>query len=121
VSFRISCKCTGSLSRYFSTQELSRIIGVGLSQLLGWKPDLKNPQLEASSFDKHYQIMGFLSPFLRLPLANRCYTKTTGLRSTVAWAMASLAQIQVVTHTGVRFLLIVYVVETPILKSNPLV
>uniref|UniRef100_A0A3Q3W0P0 Ribosomal RNA large subunit methyltransferase K/L-like methyltransferase domain-containing protein n=1 Tax=Mola mola TaxID=94237 RepID=A0A3Q3W0P0_MOLML len=94
VSFRISCKCTGSLSRYFSTQELSRIIGVGLSQLLGWKPDLKNPQLEASSFDKHYQIMGFLSPFLRLPLANRCYTKTTGLRSTVAWAMASLAQIQ---------------------------
>lgn len=38
--------------------------------------------------------------FIRLPLANRNYIKTTGLRSTVAWAMASLAQIQVLTHTA---------------------
>lgn len=51
----------------------------------------------ASSSDKHSEGMALLSPF-RLPLANRCYIKTTGLRSTVAWAMASLAQIQVLTH-----------------------
>uniref|UniRef100_A0A3Q3R9G4 Ribosomal RNA large subunit methyltransferase K/L-like methyltransferase domain-containing protein n=1 Tax=Monopterus albus TaxID=43700 RepID=A0A3Q3R9G4_MONAL len=38
-------------------------------------------------------------PLTRLPLANRSYIKTTGLRSTVAWAMASLAQIQVLRHT----------------------
>lgn len=31
----------------------------------------------------------------RLPLANREYIKTAGLRSTVAWAMASLAEISV--------------------------
>ena len=56
---------------------------------------------KAGSFDKHCQVMGFMFPFLRLPLANRCYTKTTGLRSTVAWAMGSLTQIKVVTHTRV--------------------
>ncbi|XP_023271487.1 THUMP domain-containing protein 2 isoform X1 [Seriola lalandi dorsalis] len=93
VSFRISCKCTGSLSRHFSTQELSKVIGVGLSRLLGWKAELKNPQLEVNVYlsDDHC-LMGI--PLTRLPLANRSYIKTTGLRSTIAWAMASLAQIQ---------------------------
>nr|XP_020457408.1 THUMP domain-containing protein 2 isoform X2 [Monopterus albus] len=93
VSFRISCKCTGSVSRYFSSQEVSKVIGVGLSRLLGWKADLKNPQLEVNVYlsDDHC-LLGI--PLTRLPLANRSYIKTTGLRSTVAWAMASLAQIQ---------------------------
>ncbi|KAF0027712.1 hypothetical protein F2P81_020453 [Scophthalmus maximus] len=67
VSFRISCKCTGALSRLLSTQ-----VNVHLS-------------------DDHC-LLGI--PLTRLPLANRSYIKTTGLRSTVAWAMASLAQIQ---------------------------
>ncbi|XP_034754723.1 THUMP domain-containing protein 2 isoform X2 [Etheostoma cragini] len=93
VSFRISCKCTGSLSRYFNTQEVSRVIGVGLSKLLGWKIDLKNPQLEVNvNLSDDHCLLGI--PLTRLPLAHRSYMKTTGLRSTVAWAMASLAQIQ---------------------------
>ncbi|XP_018517281.1 THUMP domain-containing protein 2 [Lates calcarifer] len=93
LSFRISCKCTGSLSRYFSTQEVSKMIGVGLGRLLGWKADLRNPQMEVNVYlsDDHC-LLGI--PLTRLPLANRNYIKTTGLRSTVAWAMASLAQIQ---------------------------
>ncbi|XP_070834041.1 THUMP domain-containing protein 2 [Chaetodon trifascialis] len=93
LSFRISCKCTGSLSRCFSAQEVSKVIGVGLSRLLGWKTDLKNPQLEVNVYlsDDHW-LLGI--PLTRLPLAKRSYIKTTGLRSTVAWAMASLAQIQ---------------------------
>ncbi|XP_010765757.1 THUMP domain-containing protein 2 [Notothenia coriiceps] len=93
VTFRISCKCTGSLSRYYSQQEVSRVIGVGLSRLMGWKADLKNPQLEVHVYlSDDNCLVGF--PLTRLPLANRSYIKTTGLRSTVAWAMASLAQIQ---------------------------
>lgn len=93
ASFRISCKCTGSLSRYLSIQEVSKIIGAGLSRLLGWKVDLKNPQLEvAVNLSDDHCLLGI--PLTRLPLANRSYIKTTGLRSTVAWAMASLAQIQ---------------------------
>lgn len=50
--------------------------------------------------------MGLPSLSFRLPLAHRSYIKTTGLRSTVAWAMASLAQIQVLTHTGAGCLLL---------------
>lgn len=34
----------------------------------------------------------------RLPLATREYIRTAGLRSTVAWAMASLAEINVSKH-----------------------
>ncbi|XP_049456949.1 THUMP domain-containing protein 2 isoform X2 [Epinephelus fuscoguttatus] len=99
VSFRISCKCTGSLSRFFSTQEVSRVIGVGLSRLLGWRVDLKDPQLEVNVYlsDDHC-LLGI--PLTRLPLANRSYIKTTGLRSTVAWAMTSLAQIQAAFFLG---------------------
>ncbi|XP_039995297.1 THUMP domain-containing protein 2 isoform X2 [Xiphias gladius] len=93
VSFRISCKCTGSLSRYFSTQDVSKLIGVGLGRLLGWKADLKNPQLEINvCLSDDHCLLGI--PLTRLPLSNRSYIKTTGLRSTIAWAMASLAQIQ---------------------------
>uniref|UniRef100_UPI0037E7E446 THUMP domain-containing protein 2 n=1 Tax=Semicossyphus pulcher TaxID=241346 RepID=UPI0037E7E446 len=93
VSFRVNCKCTGSLSRYFSTQEVSRVVGVGLSRLLGWTVDLKNPQMEINVYlsDDHC-LLGI--PLTRLPLANRSYIKTTGLRATVAWAMVSLAHIQ---------------------------
>lgn len=31
-------------------QEVSRLIGVGLSKLLGWRIDLKNPELEVGAF-----------------------------------------------------------------------
>uniref|UniRef100_A0A672HS67 THUMP domain-containing protein n=2 Tax=Salarias fasciatus TaxID=181472 RepID=A0A672HS67_SALFA len=93
ISFRISCKCTGSLSRCLTSQEVSRVIGVGLSKLLGWKVDLKNPTVEINvNLSDDHCLLGI--PLTRLPLANRTYIKTTGLRSTVAWAMASLVQIQ---------------------------
>lgn len=31
-------------------QEVSRLIGVGLSKLLGWRIDLKTPELEVGDF-----------------------------------------------------------------------
>ncbi|XP_068597801.1 THUMP domain-containing protein 2 [Brachionichthys hirsutus] len=93
ASFRISCKCTGSLSRHFSSQEASKVIGVGVRRRLGWRTDLKNPQLEVNVYlSDDLCLLGI--PLTRLPLASRGYIKTTGLRSTVAWAMASLGQIQ---------------------------
>ncbi|XP_068184364.1 THUMP domain-containing protein 2 isoform X2 [Antennarius striatus] len=93
VSFRICCKCTGSLSRHFSSQEVSKVIGVGVSRRLGWRSDLKNPHLEVNVYlSDDLCLLGI--PLTRSPLANRCYIKTTGLRSTVAWAMSSLVQIQ---------------------------
>ncbi|KAM4598871.1 THUMP domain-containing protein 2 [Fundulus diaphanus] len=93
VSFRISCKCSGSLSRCVSAQEVSKVMGAGLSRLLGWKADVRNPNMEINVYlSDDYCLLGI--PLTRLPLANRSYIKTTGLRSTIAWAMASLAQIQ---------------------------
>lgn len=139
---------------------MSKVIGVGLSRQLGWKVDLKNPQVEVLSSFHFFLLLYFLlfsdfclflstgeypfdwrslpngdlahqvfdlylssvttmlasgglliceeeqcfsendfrSPSIRLPLANRYYIKTTGLRSTIAWAIASLAQIQVSKH-----------------------
>eukprot|EP00063_Salmo_salar_P035605 XP_014010440.1 PREDICTED: THUMP domain-containing protein 2 [Salmo salar] len=93
VSFRVSCRCSGALSRRFSPQDLSRIIGTAASRQLGWRVDLRKPDLEVNVYmsDDHC-VLGI--PLLRLPLANRSYMKTTGLRSTIAWAMASLSDIK---------------------------
>ncbi|XP_020777053.2 THUMP domain-containing protein 2 [Boleophthalmus pectinirostris] len=93
VTFRICCKCSGSLSRYFSTQDVSKVLGASLTTLLGWRVDLKNPHLEVNvNLTDDYCLQGI--PLTKFPLANRNYVQTTGLRSTVAWAMASMAQIQ---------------------------
>lgn len=45
----------------------------------------------------HTVILGVSSGLFlcRVPLASRAYIKTAGLRSTIAWAMASLAEIKV--------------------------
>lgn len=93
LSFRISCKCSGNLARYFSTQNVSKILGASLTTSLGWWVDLRNPHLEVNvNLTDDYCLLGI--PLTKSPLANRSFVKTTGLRSTVAWAMTSLAQIQ---------------------------
>uniref|UniRef100_A0A3B3VFE0 THUMP domain containing 2 n=1 Tax=Poecilia latipinna TaxID=48699 RepID=A0A3B3VFE0_9TELE len=102
VSFRINCKCSGKLHRCISAQEVSRVMGMGLSRLLGWKADLKNPKLEINVYlNDDYCLLGIPLTRLLLPLANRSYLKTPGLRSTVAWAMASLALIEAACFLGV--------------------
>ncbi|XP_030167103.1 THUMP domain-containing protein 2 isoform X5 [Lynx canadensis] len=59
----------------------------------GWKADLRNPNLEIFiHLNDIYSVVGI--PVFRIPLASRAYIKTAGLRSTIAWALASLAEIQ---------------------------
>ncbi|KAL2308534.1 hypothetical protein Nmel_001579 [Mimus melanotis] len=65
-SFRVSCRCSGAIAKILTSQ-----IFVHLNDI--------------------HSVVGI--PLFRLPLANREYIKTAGLRSTVAWAMASLAEI----------------------------
>ncbi|XP_025061476.1 THUMP domain-containing protein 2 isoform X3 [Alligator sinensis] len=65
-TFRVSCRCSGAVSKVFTSQ-----IFVHLND--------------------EYSVVGI--PVFRLPLSNREYIKTAGLRSTIAWAMASLAEI----------------------------
>ncbi|KAJ8250509.1 hypothetical protein COCON_G00224310 [Conger conger] len=93
VSFRVCCRSSGSAARMLSCQDLGRVIGVALSKQLGWTVNLREPDLEVSvHLSQDHCVVGL--PLLRSPLASRSYIKTTGLRSTVAWAMASLAEIK---------------------------
>ncbi|XP_029450206.1 THUMP domain-containing protein 2 [Rhinatrema bivittatum] len=95
ISFRVSCRCSGTVAKRFTSQEVGRVIGIALIKQFGWKADLRNPYLEIFvHLNDIYSVVGF--PVLRHPLASREYIQCTGLRSTVAWAMASLAEI----HNG---------------------
>ncbi|XP_073683542.1 THUMP domain-containing protein 2-like [Garra rufa] len=88
-SFRVSCRCNGVIARSYTSQRLSRIIGMAIKDHLGWKVDLRDPVLEVNVYlsDDHC-IVGI--PLLKHPLASRSYMKHNGLRSTIAWAMSSL-------------------------------
>ncbi|KAG7462918.1 hypothetical protein MATL_G00189830, partial [Megalops atlanticus] len=93
VTFRVCCRTSGAVSRRFNFQDLGRMIGVAISKHLGWRVDLKEPDLEVNvHLSDDHSVLGL--PLLRLPLASRSYIKTAGLRCTVAWAMASLADIK---------------------------
>ncbi|KAF7704776.1 THUMP domain-containing protein 2 isoform X1 [Silurus meridionalis] len=92
-TFRVSCRCSGVNARSYNSQNLNRVIGMAISQQLGWKADLREPTVEVNVYisDDHC-VVGI--PLLRQPLATRSYLKHTGLRSTIAWAMASLCNLQ---------------------------
>ncbi|XP_042838043.1 THUMP domain-containing protein 2 isoform X2 [Panthera tigris] len=67
LTFRVSCRCSGAIAKTFTAQ-----IFIHLNDI--------------------YSVLGI--PVFRIPLASRAYIKTAGLRSTIAWALASLAEIQ---------------------------
>ncbi|NXN79624.1 THUM2 protein, partial [Bombycilla garrulus] len=91
-SFRVSCRCSGAIAKLLTSQEIGRAIGIALVKQCGWRADLRDPDLEIFvHLNDIHSVVGV--PLFRLPLANREYIKTAGLRSTVAWAMASLAEI----------------------------
>ncbi|NXB05979.1 THUM2 protein, partial [Cnemophilus loriae] len=91
-SFRVSCRCSGAIAKVLTSQEIGRAIGIALVKQCGWRADLRDPDLEVFlHLNDIHSVVGI--PLFRLPLANREYIKTAGLRSTVAWAMASLAEI----------------------------
>ncbi|NXS07554.1 THUM2 protein, partial [Neodrepanis coruscans] len=91
-SFRVSCRCSGAIAKLLTSQEIGRAIGIALMKQCGWRADLRDPDLEIFvHLNDIHSVVGI--PLFRLPLANREYIKTAGLRSTVAWAMASLAEI----------------------------
>ncbi|XP_063299708.1 THUMP domain-containing protein 2 [Pelobates fuscus] len=95
-TFRVSCRCTGAIAKLFTAQELGRVIGKALVRQFGWKPDLRKPILEVFvHLNDLYSVVGF--PIMRQPLANRAYIQSTGLRSTTAWAMVTLAEISAKT------------------------
>ncbi|NWI22577.1 THUM2 protein, partial [Sula dactylatra] len=92
--FRVSCRCSGAIAKILTSEEIGRAIGIELMKQCGWRADLRNPDLEIFvHLNDIHSVVGI--PLFRLPLANREYIKRAGLRSTIAWAMASLAEISV--------------------------
>ncbi|XP_028620948.1 THUMP domain-containing protein 2 [Grammomys surdaster] len=93
LTFRVSCRCSGNIRKVVTGQEAGRVIGLALMRQFGWKADLRNPNLEIFiHLSDAYSVVGI--PLLRVPLANRTYIQTAGLRSTIAWAMASVAEVK---------------------------
>ncbi|XP_069881548.1 THUMP domain-containing protein 2 isoform X4 [Dipodomys merriami] len=92
-TFRVSCRCSGTVAKVFTAQEVGKIIGIALMKQFGWKADLRTPNLEIFiHLNDVYSVLGI--PLFRVPLASRTYIQMAGLRSTIAWAMASLADIK---------------------------
>uniref|UniRef100_A0A663N1Y6 U6 snRNA (guanine-N(2))-methyltransferase THUMPD2 n=1 Tax=Athene cunicularia TaxID=194338 RepID=A0A663N1Y6_ATHCN len=92
LSFRVSCRCSGAVAKILHSQEIGRAVGITLMKQFGWRADLRDPDLEIFiHLNDIYSVIGI--PLFRLSLANREYIRTAGLRSTIAWAMASLAEI----------------------------
>ncbi|XP_052602353.1 THUMP domain-containing protein 2 isoform X2 [Peromyscus californicus insignis] len=93
LTFRVSCRCSGNIGKAFTAQEAGRVIGIALMRKFGWKANLRNPNLEIFvHLSDAYSVVGI--PLFRVPLASRTYIQTAGLRSTIAWAMASVAEIK---------------------------
>ncbi|XP_034369658.1 U6 snRNA (guanine-N(2))-methyltransferase THUMPD2 isoform X1 [Arvicanthis niloticus] len=93
LTFRVSCRCSGNIRKVITGQEAGRVTGLALMRQFGWKADLRNPNLEIFiHLNDAYSVVGI--PLLRIPLASRTYIQTAGLRSTIAWAMASIAEIK---------------------------
>ncbi|KAM9019345.1 THUMP domain-containing protein 2-like isoform 3-T3 [Ara ararauna] len=98
-SFRVSCRCSGAIAQVVTSEEIGRAVGVALMKQCGWRADLRDPDLEIFlHLNDVHCVVGI--PLFRLPLANREYIKTAGLRSTIAWAMASLAEIREACYWG---------------------
>ncbi|XP_054239702.1 THUMP domain-containing protein 2 [Indicator indicator] len=90
--FRVSCRCSGALAKVLPAQELGRALGTALTKQFGWRAALRDPELEVFvHLNDIHTLVGI--PLFRLSLASREYLRRAGLRSTVAWAMASLAEI----------------------------
>ncbi|XP_050187044.1 THUMP domain-containing protein 2 isoform X2 [Myiozetetes cayanensis] len=99
LSFRVSCRCSGAIAKILTSQEIGRAVGIALMKQCGWRADLRDPDLEIFvHLNDIHSVVGI--PLFRFPLANREYIKTAGLRSTVAWAMASLAEIHEACYWG---------------------
>ncbi|XP_073647524.1 U6 snRNA (guanine-N(2))-methyltransferase THUMPD2 isoform X3 [Tursiops truncatus] len=115
LTFRVSCRCSGAIVKTFTAQifihlsDIYCVVGIpvfrtsktmlnnsGESGQPCLVPDLRGNGFSFSPLRTMLAVGLSYTAFimLRVPLASRAYIKTAGLRSTIAWAMASLAEIK---------------------------
>ena len=92
VTFRVSCKLSGAKNRSFGVEQLAATIGAALRSQLGWRVQLRSPEIEVSVHLSDTELVIGL-PLTENPLADRPYTAARGMRPTVAWAMCWVADI----------------------------
>ncbi|XP_065835976.1 THUMP domain-containing protein 2-like [Oscarella lobularis] len=93
LTFRVSCKCAGRAGKRIQSQVLGARLGALISSKFGLKADLRRPSLEVSvHLNDESLVIGL--PVSKIPLSSRSYIRTSGLRSTVAWTLARLAEIK---------------------------
>ncbi|XP_049551782.1 THUMP domain-containing protein 2 isoform X3 [Orcinus orca] len=115
LTFRVSCRCSGAIAKTFTAQifihlsDIYCVVGIpvfrtsktmlnnsGESGQPCLVPDLRGNGFRFSPLRTMLAVGLSYTAFimLRVPLASRAYIKTAGLRSTIAWAMSSLAEIK---------------------------
>ena len=92
VTFRVSCRLSGAKNRSFGVEQLAATIGAGLRSQLGWRVQLRSPEIEVSVHLSDTELVIGL-PLTDKPLADRPYIAARGMRPTVAWAMCWIADI----------------------------
>ncbi|CAG5134865.1 unnamed protein product [Candidula unifasciata] len=93
LSFRMSIKCSGKVSRWLNTKKLSRDLGWRVARATGWRVDLRKPQYEVCvHISDDYVTVGV--PLTRFPLSKRVYLVDSGLRAPIAWIMSQLCSIK---------------------------
>ncbi|XP_055956818.1 uncharacterized protein LOC126822674 isoform X2 [Patella vulgata] len=93
ISFRICCKLSGQICGLITSQEVNIELGKHITKITGWKVDLTSPLLEVTvHMNDEVVVTGV--PVISIPISKRSYILHHGLRSTVAWIMSHLADIQ---------------------------
>ncbi|KAL5008913.1 hypothetical protein ScPMuIL_014494 [Solemya velum] len=60
ITFRVSCKASGSVGKRCSGQDVARCIGGQLSRLLQWKVNFKTPDIEICiHINESYVTVGY--------------------------------------------------------------
>ncbi|KAK3595537.1 hypothetical protein CHS0354_021642 [Potamilus streckersoni] len=93
LTFRISMKAAGIMGKNKNNQMLVKELARKVSQFLDIHVDLRDPDLEICiHLNDNFLTIGI--PLTRQPLSQRSYILHNGLRSTVAWIMADLCEIE---------------------------
>ncbi|KAK0041977.1 THUMP domain-containing protein 2-like isoform X1 [Biomphalaria pfeifferi] len=92
-TFRISIKCSGKVKRWLDIKRLSKNLVWPITKATRWKANLHHPDFEICiHISDEFVTAGI--PLTKFPLSKRDYKVDSGLRSTIAWIMSHLANIQ---------------------------
>lgn len=105
VAFRVNVRVSGLYRRIIDERNLSKSIGSAIVKTLtSWRISLRRPEVELIFYlGDDGILMGI--PLCRRPLSERPYLKWTGVRATVAVAMASLLLSHLPSHESVYTLM----------------